>query len=45
MGGYVQRDRRLRSPVLTFAEAPFHPHMAAREAFREVGGHWQPGLA
>ena len=33
------------APVLTFTEAPFHPHMAAREAFREVGGHWQPGPA
>jgi alpha-methylacyl-CoA racemase len=33
------------SPVLTFAEAPLHPHMAAREAFREIDGHWQPGAA
>jgi alpha-methylacyl-CoA racemase len=33
------------APVLTFAEAPRHPHMAAREAFCEVDGHWQPGPA
>jgi alpha-methylacyl-CoA racemase len=31
--------------VLTFAEAPLHPHMAAREAFSQVDGHWQPGPA
>jgi alpha-methylacyl-CoA racemase len=30
------------APVLTMAEAPAHPHAAAREMFVEVGGVQQP---
>ena len=33
------------SPVLTFAEAETHPHLAARGAFVEVGGVTQPAPA
>jgi crotonobetainyl-CoA:carnitine CoA-transferase CaiB-like acyl-CoA transferase len=33
------------SPVLSFAEAPEHPHMKARGAFIEVGGVIQPAPA
>ncbi|MCB8971784.1 MAG: CoA transferase [Thermoleophilales bacterium] len=33
------------TPVLTFAEAPAHPHNAARGSFIEVGGKVQPGPA
>ena len=30
------------APVLSFAEAPMHPHALAREAFIELGGVMQP---
>ncbi len=33
------------APVLSMAEAPHHPHMAARGAFVEVGGVVQPAPA
>jgi alpha-methylacyl-CoA racemase len=33
------------SPVLSFTEAPSHPHVAAREAFVQSEGSWQPGVA
>lgn len=33
------------APVLSMAEAPEHPHMAARGTFVEVGGVLQPGPA
>jgi alpha-methylacyl-CoA racemase len=33
------------SPVLSLAEAPVHPHAAARDAFVEVGGVVQPAPA
>ncbi|MFN8152418.1 MAG: CaiB/BaiF CoA-transferase family protein [Solirubrobacterales bacterium] len=33
------------TPVLTFTEAPEHPHNAARGSFVEVGGKLQPGPA
>ncbi|NBW09263.1 MAG: CoA transferase [Caulobacteraceae bacterium] len=33
------------SPVLDFAEAPAHPHNAARETFVEIGGIVQPAPA
>ncbi len=33
------------APVLTMAEAPEHPHMAARKVFVERHGVTQPGAA
>ena len=33
------------SPVLSLAEAPHHPHMAARGIFRTRDGHTEPGAA
>jgi alpha-methylacyl-CoA racemase len=33
------------TPVLTLDEAPLHPHMSARNAFRPTGGHARPGAA
>lgn len=33
------------TPVLTMAEAPDHPHNAARQTFREEGGFVQPATA
>ena len=33
------------APVLTMAEAPKHPHMAARQVFVERHGVTQPGAA
>ena len=33
------------APVLSLAEAPHHPHNAARETFVDVGGQLQPGPA
>jgi alpha-methylacyl-CoA racemase len=33
------------APVLSMAEAPYHPHAVARDAFRDVGGLVQPAPA
>jgi alpha-methylacyl-CoA racemase len=33
------------APVLTLAEAPLHPHLAARGTFSQVDGHWLPSPA
>jgi alpha-methylacyl-CoA racemase len=33
------------APVLSFSEAPSHPHVAARQAFVHSDGSWQPGVA